>query len=878
MKCAKEAASIPSMIYGIIGRLNTLIPCPSSQDAEINVLYFTETMLLEGFSAAVEASSRAPSALTITSSAMKYRRPMLENLVSRWRNVVLLPKVLEVYFNFYFIDTFFYLTLVNDAVLGKFNLLQTDGFFVCPPCKSILRPTNLQAHMKRIHSQTITSREFSILRSLSSRDISKELVVRMATSGGWTASIPERPVLRVSGIPVLQGFRCSDCNVGDTNLVKLQKRHDKCKATNCANGLFLYASVQLVKFGRKVIVFGVQEAAVNEDDLVLTSEELEAARLQIQDLEEGNAEFFVNDGVDSPLYHKLGWFRFNPARSDFVDTPRVLLNQVSSYALKPEFAEKLLNFFKSRLHAVVEAHHQFLVMVTNIPGRPMLPIADANSSYARLFVDIFRFVFGLVAAQYRFPGHLGDNLNDQVGILQATLDQNRELNFTDVADLWGLLVEQKLEWMVDSILKMFIRFRSIEIVTGQLARGSSVEQMAAKIIYFCRLFQLNRLTSSTATDLAENCRKVQDYFHSSSSLFRQLCDVKRQARKVATDNDFRSWVILGADHEHFTVDGVEMDPAFLRRMYAGLRDRFYSLMGQLTVGVNFDFGSLRVHDNPADRTVSAMMDYENAQLKWLLISLLDRPESSVNRHFKTEDGSMNKEAVREYLALHDESCRVLCALIHVCSGMPGRATEIRNFRLKNSTLDRNFYFVREQIMTVSRSQKTNRRPGSYKQISRFLPPSLSKQVAAWIIVVRPLYQMLAKLQYGRECAINNFNFAFVNKGSCFTAKEVRTAFESASLQMTGRRLKFSMYRHVTHHYAKYVLRVGGRYIANATGEDDNRDFIEDLQMGHSSETADLMYGRNTSEAVSIPRGYIIEDYRKFSNSWHQYLGADHDIL
>lgn len=65
-------------------------------------------------------------------------------------------------------------------------------------------------------------------------------------------------------------------------------------------------------------------------------------------------------------------------------------------------------------------------------------------------------------------------------------------------------------------------------------------------------------------------------------------------------------------------------------------------------------------------------------------------------------------------------------------------------------------------MIVSRYNKTNALTGSNEIIDRFLPAELSKKVAAWLIVVRPLYHKLAKGRY-EGIAQDVLDFVFIKK-------------------------------------------------------------------------------------------------------------------
>lgn len=758
-------------------------------------------------------------------------------------------------------------------MLTGLNLKLIEGLLICPSCQLILLPANVRSHMRKIHKVTLKNRDYQALKKVSYESCYK-FPVTVVAKNGWTTSLPVKPLQVIEEINVHRGFYCSVCNVGELTADSLRKQHLSLKAKNCQNGTFIQGNIQFLRVGSKKVGFGVVGAVNKAGNLCLTLNEYEAAQrdlLKVEAMEGGNV-FEVGETI-SLLYRKLDWFRLNSEKTDYVDLPRPVLLRLDEFVFEPRYAEKLFKFFKSRMQAVhgTSIHHRMLLADSS--NRTIKPIRDAKDSYSTFFVELLSFVFAVADGYFSLADDLRPMLQPVVGRLKVTLEEVSDLVFADVEEIWRMLVEQKMHmgWEVD-IIHMFIRIHCIDRSTGQLALAAVVEKMSARAFYFCRLFHLNRLVNPTTENRDENVRLVEEYFKSKDTPFNRLCFLKGLASRIMESENVSPIITRVTSSSHFWVGDVEMSPQFLRRMFRGLSDSFSKLLNRLLFHIPFDFDSFEVVDNPVDRAIGAKMRCKDAEMKELLFNHLNKHGDPVNRQLKLEDGNYNVAAVKEYLKLHDDSCRILCPLIHLCSGMPARATEINLLTVSTGITERNFYFADGQVMIVSRYNKTNVMTGSHKIISRFLPSSLSKKVAAWIIVVRPFYNLLASVVFEEEAVIKAARCAFVRKGVCFSPEDVRNCFEIASRKEGGQTLKFSYYRHVAKHFSKNVLNIGGRYVMDDEEEENGEDLIDDKQFGHSSRTANLVYARNDSESASLNRNYITENFRYISFCWHQFLG------
>lgn len=149
-----------------------------------------------------------------------------------------------------------------------------------------------------------------------------------------------------------------------------------------------------------------------------------------------------------------------------------------------------------------------------------------------------------------------------------------ELDFEDLAGLWQVLVEQRLEVDWDDLISMYIRVQCVNQKTGQLA----------KAFYLCRLFQLNRLLYSEGSELSENIELVQGYFRSKDTLFRRLCYLKGLANRIAATENINPIIGSGQDPFTYSVYGKPVSLAKLQRAYKVLCATFDGILDNLLLG------------------------------------------------------------------------------------------------------------------------------------------------------------------------------------------------------------------------------------------------------------------------------------------------------
>ncbi|NBU36134.1 MAG: hypothetical protein EBS35_06110, partial [Bacteroidetes bacterium] len=293
------------------------------------------------------------------------------------------------------------------------------------------------------------------------------------------------------------------------------------------------------------------------------------------------------------------------------------------------------------------------------------------------------------------------------------------------------------------------------------------------------------------------------------------------------------------------------------------------LLESLFVGVPFDFGIHTYSDDLQGYAIKC----ESIPSSAFLLSRVMKD----SRFFfgPNSDGSLDiRTAIaKKYMLEYEEAVEILCALTHLCSGMPARATELCSLRFNTRMSERNLFWLGEQIMTVTRKNKRNNLTGITNCINRFFPKELSKLVSAFIIFVNPVYSFFATNVYGLSVSGSVTSNLFVRKGRPYTPEFCRSVFVDMLFKYGQLTCSFGNYRHVVNHFVKNVILFKFHHVSDDStfGEKDGEDLIEDLQLGHSRRTANMAYSINSEERIG--RQYIVNEYRSLSSKWVEFLNS-----
>ncbi|NBV83685.1 DEAD/DEAH box helicase, partial [bacterium] len=628
-----------------------------------------------------------------------------------------------------------------------------------------------------------------------------------------------------------------------------------------------------MRFGHAIFHFAVFE----ESEGVSLREAVE-----IHDSIRDEGRSGVLDEVESQIFDVLSWFRLNDARDDFVDIPKAWMGAFNNAARNadPNQRAVLLAFFKKCIFKVSKAPFNLRKILRDSKKKYIRPITDGNESYARLFADIIVFCLNIVSLNmhdlFSTPEEF-ENVRRIVGNFRER-SSLQPIEFDELKELWKLLVGQRLTPNKPDLLIWFIKFRCRDPGNGHLATASDIETLSAKCFYFCRLYWLMSLTSTPPSRMAVFRRKkkaVKDYFRDVDTPFYRLCDLKALANRLATFEDVNIRVITDPrTPDLIHIGGHPFDRRRLGEAFRGMCHRFEELLSLLSLGYPFDFETCAFQDritsweitfeemNHPHGSGSQVPSRNHEKLMGLLRHVMSSQRFVASRNAETGECEININPALDYVGWYEEACEVLCALVHIGSGMPARATELCGLKFFDRVSKRNVFWSGEQLMTVTRLNKRNKLSGINHVICRFLPKLISKKVAAFILIVNPAYAFLARHIYGSSLSGELTSRLFLKNGRHFTPSHTREVVSMCLLKFGGLSVRFNDYRHAANHFARNVMKFEST---------DSRTIIAG-QMGHSESTARSRYSRNENEPL-VP-AYVADEFKQLSTRWISFITGE----
>jgi RecQ family ATP-dependent DNA helicase len=321
----------------------------------------------------------------------------------------------------------------------------------------------------------------------------------------------------------------------------------------------------------------------------------------------------------------------------------------------------------------------------------------------------------------------------------------------------------------------------------------------------------------------------------------------------------------------------------------------------------------RMVDNPSESRVGwSFLDDERNKFdvdgEWWLYERMFQEQrlrkQFINENADSLSGPM-KEEVEAYEQEIERFQELLLILMHISGGQAGRAPELLGIRWKNTEQGgvRNIFIEDGLVAFVTAYHKGYRSSGNIKIIHRYLPREIGELLVYYLWLIRPFHE---KLQFQVDGKPSSSPFLWGNgkkiehrrwtgpkryrKGQeeevepiRWTSERMRHVMQEASMRWIGEKLHISAWRQISIAMSRRYCREHP-FPREDTGQDSDgseEDSLEDspwdLQSGHSSHIAGMIYARELMEggnAVISRR----EQFRQVSMVWHRFLkfGSAHD--
>jgi superfamily II DNA helicase RecQ len=246
-------------------------------------------------------------------------------------------------------------------------------------------------------------------------------------------------------------------------------------------------------------------------------------------------------------------------------------------------------------------------------------------------------------------------------------------------------------------------------------------------------------------------------------------------------------------------------------------------------------------------------------------------QGRLRSHFtrgRTGEGKIcwNRANVVQYLGWCKDFIEDFLVEMHLDYGMPGRATEIANMKIINTGEgQRNLYWKNYTIMLLFLYSKTRSRKDTDRMIPRFLSPEVKKQLMMYMTFIRPTMSYLIKALGGLEGETDVDEYLFMDHvHGRWDGERVRTVFKSVTSRNAIGLLEFSTYRQAADLMMEKLIKYKVHGI--------NENCFFDMQMGHSSLTAEVSYAVAKDDS-NVATKTAIHEFWIVTGEWWKVMNA-----
>lgn len=271
--------------------------------------------------------------------------------------------------------------------------------------------------------------------------------------------------------------------------------------------------------------------------------------------------------------------------------------------------------------------------------------------------------------------------------------------------------------------------------------------------------------------------------------------------------------------------------------------------------------------------------------------LIDRLRSDrilQQRFLDLDHGCFRTNAIKRYLAQVSLFREKLAILIHLCGGQPARAPELLSVRHRNTAnAYRNIFIEDGQVVIATRYHKGFHVNNDPKIIHRYLPRTIGTILVHYLWLVLPLVERFDALVSPVDDRPTTARTALLwgpdpMSQRPWTSDRLREVMQRESrLGLGGQIVNIANWRHIAIAISRRFLRTSSAFPQTTNDKETPDDAFDegadpeashlDLQAGHSSHVAGIVYARQLHEAPGT-MAFRRTMFRNISQDWHHFLG------
>lgn len=685
-----------------------------------------------------------------------------------------------------------------DASLQLYNLgydMQRMVLY-CTSCKGIMSK-NAVGHLRKVHKVRKISLEL--------REVLSQLEIHpldLDTS---------RRRERLPYLAVINGFQCNTCDWCSSSVGSMRKHISQ------MNHLDSGYHQQLVqkggaKSGSKLFPVFESTAAQHNEENVDVERVVGQATSFLNFLRTPVETFRTKD----MFYTQMFWF-VEEHEEMFLDSIRIweYFDCPTSFRHGEEIHSWLCELIEGVRQWDINTRMDLGRTDINQPFR-VLHRSKSVQEYAKLFSKVLFFVLNLIE---RPAEGLFENLRSFMGgeircpseaITRASNQFRESFSREDFLNVLELITQEKLTISRvndgKTVLSLFVRLycRRRE---GHLLKPDEVSRFTAKLIYLIKLVYGQCLLNSASQDRYESERRYC-YDIRGRSVFSFVVLVNGQAQKYAKQANPLPKIVELDSGRRILLSGLEVNIPRYRNGYLDAEDELIRRLDVLVFGLAEPvLRTEQFRDDISCDSVGYTMHFVDAmagkEANGLLIRHILQTRDLKEKFVQSTNGGAiewKRAAVEDYIKRYDMFIELWVLIIHVISGMPGRATELATLTLRNGQSGlRSFYLMDGVIGMRTLYSKTSNMTGTVKAILRFLNPRGTGAFLRDFFLVRPLVTIMAE-SIGWNIGNVYSQYFFLHSGKPYDGEDIRVAFNYYFAEFCGCGLTFGAYRHL----AKYI--------------------------------------------------------------------------
>lgn len=298
---------------------------------------------------------------------------------------------------------------------------------------------------------------------------------------------------------------------------------------------------------------------------------------------------------------------------------------------------------------------------------------------------------------------------------------------------------------------------------------------------------------------------------------------------------------------------VKVDSLVIRLegLKTGLQELLCSIeksVRELKLGLEVVISPGQVEDQLWNRSPNYMMRYRmtgtDISSDMVLLAHILKSAKLREKYFEADGETLRQSKTSAWMLKYDDLQARIFLLVHLVSGMPGRATELVSYRRKNGADGlslRSVYYQEERVFFVPWHNKSNNSAGKQRSLARFLDKRTSLILLEDLFFLRPVAAVFSK----SEAYLNDF---FVFAGNVATPPELCDLFREQFNAWFGVALLFSSWRQVaaTMAWDCGLVTTDDLRDDEVVEMDDSDGDLVARQTGHTRKTALAHYG-NTNK-------------------------------